>query len=835
MCIILSHEKSPLLRSYLFFLLLFLSGGYLEATTWYVKPGGTGTGSGSWANAAASTQLATIIAGAASGDQVWVVGSAGGTTYYPTAGASRTAAFVLTSGVAVYGGFAGTETLLAQRNYATNITILSGDIGISGNNSDNSYHVVVSAANTGTTVLDGFTIEYGNANGAAGNTDNYNGVGFAGDEQTGAGILTYNTTVTISNCIVRKNTATGAGGGVYSYGTTVNYTSCSFSNNTSAADGGGMYINANGGGGYTLNSSSFTSNAATGSGGGLARENGSVTVNITGCSFASNSSAITGSNVGGGGIYLVNNGLTMTFCTISGNSAAAWGGGILYNQGSNAPISYCTISSNSAVYGGGMADLGGSAPLLTNNKFSQNSATYGGGLYCYGAGNPTISIDTFANNTATATSGMAGGGLLDDNGSNSTVSHCWFNGNVTLGGDGAGQYDNSSAGLDSNCVYQANIGKGAASNGAGLYHNGSTGSVINCVFADNSCTGNGGGVYNELNSETYENCTFYNNSSGNSTTGGDGIYVANGTKPHITNDIIWSTNALSVGLVVGSGTPKINYSDIQGQTVAYLNGFGGNNISTAPAFTDAGSYTGVDGAWGTSDDGLHLANGSAGTDAVVGTAPGNFPADDITDAGRPDGGSPNADMGAYEGPGGAVSLSVRQLALSGYAASGVADLSWQVEGLQQSAVFHVQKSTNGTDFIDIAEIPTVPDQTNYAFTDYNDLAPMNYYRLRTVQAGQSDLFSSVIALKGTVAVRMSLRPSIVQQNAATLYILSPQQGAIVMTISDASGRSLMKKSHPVNQGDNFIPIELGEWPKGIYYIAVTGKGIPGQVVSFGKL
>ncbi len=77
--------------------------------------------------------------------------------------------------MALYGGFAGTETARSQRNPAANLTILSGDIDnndsqtpiitdlttVTGNDT-NSYHVVTGA--TGAT-LDGFTITAGNANG----------------------------------------------------------------------------------------------------------------------------------------------------------------------------------------------------------------------------------------------------------------------------------------------------------------------------------------------------------------------------------------------------------------------------------------------------------------------------------------------------------------------------------------------------------------------------------------------------------------------------------------------------------------------------------------------
>jgi hypothetical protein len=87
-------------------------------------------------------------------------------------GIDRTATFQLKEGVAVFGGFAGTETARDQRDPAANVTILSGDLNGDDDNSnviyneptraDNSYHVVTGADNA---TLDGFTITAGNANG----------------------------------------------------------------------------------------------------------------------------------------------------------------------------------------------------------------------------------------------------------------------------------------------------------------------------------------------------------------------------------------------------------------------------------------------------------------------------------------------------------------------------------------------------------------------------------------------------------------------------------------------------------------------------------------------
>ncbi|GAB3708228.1 hypothetical protein GCM10027592_43120 [Spirosoma flavus] len=72
------------------------------------------------------------------------------------------------NGVAIYGGSEGTETALSQRVLSTPLaTILSGDIGTTGNAGDNSYHVISNLPGlTTSAVLDGFVITGCNANGS---------------------------------------------------------------------------------------------------------------------------------------------------------------------------------------------------------------------------------------------------------------------------------------------------------------------------------------------------------------------------------------------------------------------------------------------------------------------------------------------------------------------------------------------------------------------------------------------------------------------------------------------------------------------------------------------
>ncbi|MGB2808012.1 MAG: right-handed parallel beta-helix repeat-containing protein, partial [Sedimentisphaerales bacterium] len=252
----------------------------------------------------------------------------------------RTATFQLINGVIIKGGYAGFgEPNADARNIEAYKTILSGDIGILGDISDNSYHVVTGTDCDETAVLDGFTITAGNAN-----------QDYPSPYANGGGMYNYTGSPTLTNCTFSGNSAMHYGGGMFNGESSLTVTNCIFSGN-SADYGSGMY-------------------------------NYQSSPTVTNCTFSGNSA-----ETGGGMCNWENSSPTVTNCTFTGNSAMTYGGGMSNFDHSSPTVTNCTFSGNSAAnygHGGGMSNFDNSSPTITNCTFSGNSAGWdGGGMFNY--------------------------------------------------------------------------------------------------------------------------------------------------------------------------------------------------------------------------------------------------------------------------------------------------------------------------------------------------------------------------------------------------------------------------------------------------------------------
>ncbi|MCB0631234.1 MAG: hypothetical protein R2824_25400 [Saprospiraceae bacterium] len=139
-------------------MILSMAFGSISAKRYFVSTKGTGNGS-SWAQAFGDLQHA--LAAAAMGDEIWVAGG----TYRPSSADDPTVSFRIPSGVALYGGFIGTESQLTERNWQLHRTVLSGNLGEPTDSSDNSHTIVYFDRVSTATTLDGFVLTGGTAKG----------------------------------------------------------------------------------------------------------------------------------------------------------------------------------------------------------------------------------------------------------------------------------------------------------------------------------------------------------------------------------------------------------------------------------------------------------------------------------------------------------------------------------------------------------------------------------------------------------------------------------------------------------------------------------------------
>lgn len=220
-----------MLRLPMLLLAFFLAGmAAAQSKTYYVSPTGTGDGL-SWDNA---TTLIQALNNAVAGDQIWVQGFETVTKdeLYIVPKEVLQEGFTVKSGVQLYGGFAGTETKLTDREtlgkpYQLKYrSVLSGDIGkddamddvnlifpANTTRQNNATHVLTlnmeptqtsGNNNTYPTVVNGFTITGGQADE---NGEKGGGIYVTGDNTDGGNFR-------IERCFLFNNYAT-QGGAVY--------------------------------------------------------------------------------------------------------------------------------------------------------------------------------------------------------------------------------------------------------------------------------------------------------------------------------------------------------------------------------------------------------------------------------------------------------------------------------------------------------------------------------------------------------------------------------------------------------------------------------------------
>eukprot|EP00486_Rosalina_sp_Unknown_P016270 CAMPEP_0201581984 /NCGR_PEP_ID=MMETSP0190_2-20130828/78290_1 /ASSEMBLY_ACC=CAM_ASM_000263 /TAXON_ID=37353 /ORGANISM="Rosalina sp." /LENGTH=798 /DNA_ID=CAMNT_0048021017 /DNA_START=25 /DNA_END=2421 /DNA_ORIENTATION=- len=354
-------------------LLLFLLSGIslsLSATV-YVNSNNKVNGNGKSWSSAYNNLVDAIPAATGQGAEIWIAQG----TYYPTktqSSTDRTATFLLNQVVSIYGGFNGSESSVNQRPTPLLDTILSGNIGDSSKNTDNSYHVI--NLDVQHVVLDGLIIEGGYA--MNDNVSNYTNCPtcFGGAIYDGCFQMQPKEQVRlfVNGCTFRNNTAI-SGGAIFGMCTTDYLITNSIFESNQALNG--AYKGGYGGaimvayiGDMNVSNSTFKNNMASGSGGASHCDYGMI-CRYDNCIFDSN---------------VVKEGNGAALSLIDRDSQRGFSS--LYVDQSTFTNNMCENTvAGSAGYGGAIYlfdnDAGG---FITNSKFTGNTANLGGAMGFYG-------------------------------------------------------------------------------------------------------------------------------------------------------------------------------------------------------------------------------------------------------------------------------------------------------------------------------------------------------------------------------------------------------------------------------------------------------------------
>ncbi|MCB0550553.1 MAG: hypothetical protein KDD19_23490, partial [Phaeodactylibacter sp.] len=581
----------------------------------YVKANASGNNDGSsWADAFNGLKEALALAASCPNvTEIWVAEG----TYKPTSGTDRNLSFSMQNGVAIYGGFPNTGApTFADRDWAAHETILSGDIGTPGDNSDNSIHIISNSNLDASAVLDGFTLSGGNAN------------GFSIPTQEGGAIVNQQSSPTINNCTFINNFGARNGAAVMNAtNCSPVFTNCLFTQNTNGGAGDGVIFDYNGGGSLLINctlSGNSTRNAVLGN-------FFNASTQVQNCILWNNSNnnffgdfTISHSIVQGGFpagtnildedplfVDAANGDLRLRECSpaidagdnaANSSSLGLDGNPRVFNATGAATIdlgayeypssfdfaSSCTIlyvnddasgNNDGSSWTDAFNDLQNALNQARNNP-SINQIWVAEGTY-----KPTSTSDRTVSFSMVNGVGLYGGfpGLPGQEGdfsvrdwaANETV----LSGDIgTVGVNTDNSYrviNNHGGGLDNTAIlngfiiqdaYNPNLGNG--SQGGGIRNTDASPLFLNCIIRNNFSNSNGGGLYTSNASPTFVNCIFANNIAGNH---GGGAYVEVGT--------FTFTNCVFYGNSSQSGTPGGLSSNLRNTEVLVTNSILWSNFS----------------------------------------------------------------------------------------------------------------------------------------------------------------------------------------------------------------------------------------------------------------
>lgn len=543
---------------------LFLSTVSSAQTRYYVNQAVASSGDGkSWGAAFKNLSEAIKVASSTVADEIWVAKG----TYYPNTNHfgtrydppsfSYSMTYLVKKPMKIYGGFAGTETALTQRNWETNETILSGNIKDLADSTDNIYHVVL-IVGTETSPLknvtvDGFTISDGYANVITTITVDGNVI----NAYNGGGIYNVYASPELKNLKIIRNVGF-VGGGIHNKNSSPMIDNCQILQNYSGSSGGGIY---NLRGSPVIRNTLIANNYVNNIGGG-GIDNLSSDVRVQNSTIKNNRASK------GGGIYSDGGNVTLENVIVENNKATTDGGGVYNFSKTNLTMKHVSITDNKAQFGGGMRTFRAHLQIDSSQIANNTADYYGGGIYADGD-SLRIQYSNIDSNKATT---YQGGGFFVEN-AFVAIKGGTIKGNSAKTDAGGILFRYSTHGTVENVEISKNISNRY---GGGIYLSGNSDPAkqfkfTKVVFSENEGF-SGGGMHLNSTSPVLDDVTFAGNTTKDA---GAGLMVSAGAYPNLSNSLFKKNKAASGGGMFsqnGAGATLNNVSFLENEAANYGGG-----------------------------------------------------------------------------------------------------------------------------------------------------------------------------------------------------------------------------------------------------------------------
>lgn len=146
-------------------------------------------------------------------------------------------------------------------------------------------------------------------------------------------------------------------------------------------------------------------------------------------------------------------------------------------------------------------------------------------------------------------------------------------------------------------------------------------------------------------------------------------------------------------------------------------------------------------------------------------------------------------------------------------------LRWTTENEINISKYTVERSTDGRTFNEIGFV-NANGSHEYTFTDATAKTLINFYRLKITGPGELKYTGVVKVLSDVFAGKVNLYPS-PAVNSVNAEFISQNIDVAALQMTDATGRTVMQKLIPVQQGYNNLSMDVNTLNKGIYILKIT--------------